>query len=100
MVSMIDFLKFIKLVGVFLPRQEGTSLSFLRDILKDQKSTLKAAEVMIIDVPNYQELSVKSLYDDAMKDPVLSKYLPSKDQLSKKMPDRRFFFGIIGTLRR
>jgi hypothetical protein len=35
--------------------------------------------VIRLEIPNYQELSVKNLYEDAMKDPVLSKYLPNKD---------------------
>ncbi len=50
-------------------------------------------------VPLYQEISVKSLYQDALKDPLLSKYLPNPDQLSGKMPERDFFFGIVCTLR-
>ena len=50
-------------------------------------------------VPLYQEISVKNLYKDAMKDPLLSKYLPNPDQLSGKMPERDFFFGILCTLR-
>lgn len=50
-------------------------------------------------VPLYQEISVKSLYPDAMKDPVLSRYLPNPDQLSGKLPERDFFFGILCTLK-
>ena len=50
-------------------------------------------------MPLYQEISVKNLYADAMKDPVLSKYLPNPDQLSGKMPERDFFFGILCTLK-
>ena len=34
-----------------------------------------------------------------MKDPVLTKYLPAKEQLSNKLPEREFFFGILCTLR-
>ena len=30
-----------------------------------------------MEVPCYQEISVKNLYEDAIKDEVLSKYLPS-----------------------
>jgi hypothetical protein len=30
-------------------------------------------------VPNYPEISVKNLYEDALGDPVLQKYLPSKE---------------------
>jgi hypothetical protein len=58
---------------------KATKLSFLRDILADKKSHLKQNDVIRLEIPNYQELSVKNLYEDAMKDPVLSKYLPSKE---------------------
>lgn len=50
-------------------------------------------------IPNYKEISVKNLYDDAMQDPLLSKYLPSKEQLSGKLPEREFFFGVMSTLK-
>ena len=35
-----------------------------------------------------------------MRDPVLSKYLPNKDQLSNKLPEREFFFGVMCTLKK
>lgn len=50
-------------------------------------------------IPNYKEISVKNLYDDAMQDPVLSRYLPNKNQLSGKLPERDFFFGVMSTLK-
>ena len=43
---------------------------------------------------------MKNLYEDAMKDAVLSKYLPTKEQLSGKLPEREFFFGVLCTLRK
>jgi hypothetical protein len=51
-------------------------------------------------VPNYAEISVKNLYKDAMNDEILQKYLPSKEQMSGKLPERDFFFGVLGTLRK
>ena len=42
---------------------------------------------------------MKNLYEDDMKDPVLTKYLLTKEQLSKKLPEREFFLGILCTLR-
>jgi len=78
---------------------KGTKLSFMRDILSEKKSHLKQNDVIRLDVPAYQEISVKNLYEDAMKDPVLSKYLPTKEQLSNKLPERDFFFGVVCTLR-
>ena len=42
---------------------------------------------------------MKNLYGDAMKDELLAKYLPTKEQLSGRLPERGFFFGLLGTLR-
>ena len=52
-----------------------------------------------MEVPCYQEISVKNLYQDAMKDELLAKYLPTKEQLTGRLPDRGFFFGLLCTLR-
>ena len=52
-----------------------------------------------MEVPHYQEISVKNLYEDALKDELLVKYLPSKEQLSGRLPERDFFFGLLCTLR-
>jgi hypothetical protein len=78
----------------------GTKISFMRDILKEEKLALKQNEVVHMEIPNYQEISVKNLYADAISDQELAKYLPSKEQLSGKLPERDFFFGILCTLRR
>ena len=52
-----------------------------------------------MEVPAYQGISVKNMYADALKDDLLVKYLPSKEQLSGRLPEREFFFGILCTLR-
>jgi hypothetical protein len=78
----------------------GTKLGFLRDILSGEKQALKQNEVVTLEVPFYEELSVKNMYDDAMGDETLVNYLPSKKQLSGKLPERHFFFAIISTLKR
>ena len=58
---------------------KGNKLSFLRDLLSDKKQQLKRNEIIFLAVPNYKEISVTNLYDDAIKDPVLKKYLPDKN---------------------
>ena len=66
------------LVGVFLPSIKGTSLDFLREILSESKLHLKSHKVINLEVPAYTEISVKNMYEDAMKDEVFLKYLPSR----------------------
>ena len=79
---------------------KATNVSFMHDVLADKKLHLKQNEVIRLEIPAYKELSVKNLYEDALKDPVLAKYLPTKEQLSNKLPEREFFFGILCTLRK
>ena len=50
------------LVNVFLPSMHGTKVGFMRDILSEAKSHLKQNEVNHMEVPDYQEISVKNLY--------------------------------------
>ena len=45
----------------------GTKLGFMRDILSEAKSFLRQNEVNHMEVPCYQEISVKNFYEDAMK---------------------------------
>jgi hypothetical protein len=74
---------------------QGTTLAFMKDIHKDEKRTLRTNEV-----PLYPEISVKNLYEDALADPEVAKYLPTQEQMGGRLPERAFFFGVLGTLKR
>ena len=67
---------------------QGTKVGFMRDILSETNSFLKQNDVNSMEVRCYQEISVKNLYEDAMKDELLVKYLPTKEQLSGRLPER------------
>ena len=65
---------------MFLPSLQGTHMGFIKDILSEKKRHLKQQnEVNNMLVPNYPEISVKNLYEDAMKDPQTSLYLPTRE---------------------
>ena len=86
-------------VNVFLPFLHGTKKCFMRDILSEAKTFLRQNEINLMEVPCYQEISVKNLYNDELKDEVLKKYMPTPEQLSRRLPERDFFFGVLCTLR-
>ena len=67
------------IVGIFMPSIHGTTLAFMKDILKDEKRALRTNEVVHLEVPLYPEISVKNLYDDVIADQKVSKYLPSQE---------------------
>ena len=58
---------------------DGTKLDFMRAILREEKKALKSAELVVIEVPIYAEISVNNLYEDAMEDPEVAQYLSSKE---------------------
>jgi hypothetical protein len=58
---------------------KGTKIGFMRDILSGEKSYLRSNEVNHMNVPLFQEISVKNIYPDAMRDEAIRKYLPNPD---------------------
>ncbi len=82
-----------------MPSMDGCKLSFMRAILREEKKAIKLANLVSMDVPNYSELSVKNMYEDAMGDEELARYLPSIEMCSGKLPERDFFFGVMATIR-
>lgn len=52
-----------------MPSIDGTKLSFIKAILREEKQSLKSSSIVKMSIPNYPEISVKNLYEDAMSDP-------------------------------
>ena len=55
-------------------------------------------DVRPIQVPHYDELSVKSMYPEFKKDEVFMSYFPDKYPAGKG-PPREYFFNVLNTLR-
>ena len=51
---------------------------FLKQVLTGDKMLLKMSEVKFVNLPAYDEIGVKALYDKAMEQPNMNKYFPSK----------------------
>ena len=69
---------------------------FLKDILADRKKLLTMKEVDFINVPKYDELSVKNIWPMIQNDPEVLAYFPSK--LPKnRLPDREYTFNVLNT---
>lgn len=81
-----------------MPSIDGTKLSFIKAILREEKQSLKSSSIVKMSIPNYPEISVKNLYEDAMSDPDVAQYLPTLKQCSNKLPERDFFFGVLATI--
>ena len=62
-----------------------------------EKELLKKADVKFIEVPHFEELSVKKFYPMMAKDAVFMSFFPDKYPIGKA-PPRGYFFNIMNTL--
>ena len=51
---------------------------YAKDIFAEKKQLIKKKHVHYIEVPKYDELSVKNLYDKFMGIPLMKNYFPDK----------------------
>ena len=69
----------------------------IRDILLGKKGVLKLFQVNFVSVPKYDELSVKSLYNNLIKLPGMAQFFP--DSYPKgRVCDRNYLFNVANTV--
>ena len=66
-------------------------------VFADQKKLFKKNEIDHIDVPHYDELSVKKLWPQFKKDQNFMQYFPDSFA-DTKGPARQYFFDIMNTI--
>ena len=59
-----------------MPPENQVNKDFLRDVFADRKSLFLKSEIKFIDVPQYDELSVKNLWAEFKVDKALMQYFP------------------------
>lgn len=59
---------------------------------------LKRDQIKFVEVPLYEEFTVKSLYELVAADDELLKYLPELKDAPAKAPPREFCFNVVNTL--
>ena len=72
-----DFYQYLdKHLQYYLPPQGHVNKDFLKQILSGEKQLLKKNAVTTIEVPQYDELSVRKLWPMYKKDAEFAKYFP------------------------
>ena len=70
---------------------------YMKAVLRGDKELLKMTQVKHINVPAYDEIGVKALYEKALKMKGMGKYFP--DKYPKGMQcDKKYFYNIWNTL--
>ena len=70
---------------------------FLKDVFAGRKQLLEKAQVKYVQVPHYDELSVRRLWSDLKKDADFAQYFPAT-YAKDKGPPRDYFFNVLNTV--
>ena len=73
---------------------------YLKAIFMEKKDLLKMADLRMVNMPKFDELSVKQIWPLVQKDAELMKYFPDQHpDMPAKLPDRTYMFNILQTKR-
>ena len=81
----------------YVPPEFMVNKDFIRDVLAERKKLMKLSAVKSVNVPHFDEISVKSVFPLFKDDPEIMNYI--QDFLAAgKLPDRVYFFNILNTV--
>ena len=81
----------------YLPPANQVNKDFLKQVFAEEKLLLKKKAVDPVEVPQYDELSVRALWPQFRTDATFRKYFPD-NFADGKGPARQYFFNVLNTL--
>jgi hypothetical protein len=85
---------------MWLPIKQRCSLQFLQGILSGTKEAYETKEITNLNIKDsWHELAVKNVWHHLKNDQQVRRYLPAEDMDLGKYPDKKFFWGVISTLK-
>ena len=96
--SKADFIKyFTECIQLYVPPEKMVNKDFIKMVLAEQKSMLPLSEVKWVNVPHYDELSVKKFLPKFEDDKEFMKYIPAVT-MESRIPARDYFWNILNTV--
>ena len=80
-----------------MPPKGQVTKDFLKQVFAEEKQLLRKAAIKAVEVPRYDELSVKKLWPSMSKDRKFMQFFPD-DFAESRGPSRDYFFDILNTL--
>ena len=84
-------------VQLYVPPAKMINKDFLKQVLREKKKLLQLNEVKYVNVPHYDELSVKRFWPILREDETLMHYMPDFTA-EDKLPDRVYFWNVANTV--
>ena len=80
-----------------MPPYEHVTKEFLKQVLNEEKDLFRKEDVKFINMPHFDELSVKRIMPEVRNFPEAMLYFPSKERKGLVM-NREYFFNILNTV--
>lgn len=84
-------------VQLYVPPAKMINKDFLKQVLTDQKKLLPLSEIKHVNVPHYEELSVKKFFPILSEDKNFASYMPDPTS-EDRVPDRTYFWNVANTV--
>jgi hypothetical protein len=84
---------------MYVPPYDECPIEFLRDALAGRKLVIRNRDIAMVVVPKYKEFSLTAMYQSALQDHDLRKYLPEPNGPKAKAPGRNWLFNVISTVK-
>ena len=79
-----------------LPYHQVTK-DFLKDVIQGNKNLLKMSEVNFVNVPAFDEIGVKHLYDQVIAKEGMAQYFPTNFPKNTQC-DKSYFYNVWNTI--
>ena len=84
-------------VQLYVPPASMINRDFFKQVLQDKKKLLPLNDVKYVNVPRYDELSVRKFWPRLRQDEKLLKYMPELSG-EDKIPERTYFWNVANTV--
>ena len=88
---------FLCAVQLYVPPTKMINSAFLKQVFCDEKQLLRLSDVKYVNVPHYDELSVKKFWPILQEDKTFMAYMP-KPSLTQRIPERDYFWNVANTV--
>ncbi len=93
-----DFISYFRhQLQLYVPPEKMLNRDFMRQLLTEKKKLLELREVRFVQVPRYDELSVKTFWPLLHAEGGFMQYMPDPAE-DGRLPAREYFWNVLNTL--
>lgn len=97
--SKADFISYMtNQLQLYVPPEKMLNRDFMKQLLTEAKRLLELRQVQHVNMPRYDELSVKKFWPLMQKDAAFMLYMPDPTA-DGRLPEREYFWNVLNTLR-